>query len=268
MGQLIRDDYSIESLKVIKKATEVSGQGNIKNGVTQNSHSIANNSLARLFRKNNPIRKRGLIMPDIKELTEQLERECYNYPPNLEKMKKLVDMGADVNAVYNDYQTLLGHILNEYLERVVTMNYTKDLQMGTALICDTLCRGELINGRNGRYLDSIVRFFFENGFDMKKKFMCEGKETLYANDILAELENVFHGPEAIKTLKYILSFVESPDELYDTGEWPIFLAYSSSGCFDYFDMDLPRYGCCEYKAARIVNRFIAKKGWKDKFMAC
>ena len=207
-------------------------------------------------------------MPDINKLTEQLERECYNYPPNLEKMKKLVDMGADVNAVYNDYQTLLGHILNEYLERVVTMNYTKDLQMGTALICDTLCRGELINGRNGRYLDSIVRFFFENGFDMKKKFMCEGKETLYANDILAELENVFHGPEAIKTLKYILSFVESPDELYDTGEWPIFLAYSSSGCFDCFDMDLPLYGCCEYKAARIVNRFIAKKGWKDKFKAC
>lgn len=79
-------------------------------------------------------------MPDINKLTEQLERECYNYPPNLEKMKKLVDMGADVNAVYNDYQTLLGHILNEYLERVVTMNYTKDLQMGTALICDTLCR--------------------------------------------------------------------------------------------------------------------------------
>ena len=207
-------------------------------------------------------------MPDINKLTEQLEIECYNYPPDLEKMKRLVEMGADVNAVYNDYQTLLGHILNEYLERVMSLNYTEYIQMGTAHICDTLCRGKLINGRDGRYLDSIVRFFFENGFNMRMKFMCEGKERLYANDILTELEHVFHGPEAIKTLKYILSFAESPEELYDTGGYPISIEYSSTGCFDYFDMELPRYGCCEYKAARIVDRFIAKKGWKEKFEAC
>ena len=38
-------------------------------------------------------------MSETQELNEQLERECYNYPPDLEKMQKLVDMGADVNAV-------------------------------------------------------------------------------------------------------------------------------------------------------------------------
>ena len=36
------------------KATEVSGQGNTNNGVTQNSRSVANISLAQLFRKINP----------------------------------------------------------------------------------------------------------------------------------------------------------------------------------------------------------------------
>lgn len=36
------------------KATEVSGQGNTNNGVTQNSRSVANISLAQLFRRINP----------------------------------------------------------------------------------------------------------------------------------------------------------------------------------------------------------------------
>lgn len=36
------------------KATEVSGQGNTNNGVTQNSRSVADISLAQLFRKINP----------------------------------------------------------------------------------------------------------------------------------------------------------------------------------------------------------------------
>ena len=202
-------------------------------------------------------------MSETQELNKQLERECYNYPPDLEKMQKLVDMGADVNAVYNDYQTLLGYILDGYMERVMSLDYTQDLVMGTALICDTLCRGELINGRDGRYVDSIVRFFFENGFDMRRKFICEGRETLYANDVLTWLDCVFHGSRAIKTLKYILSFVESPDELYDTGGWTIFLQYKSNALIDYYDMDLPGYGCCEYKAARVVERFTIKKGWKE-----
>lgn len=198
-------------------------------------------------------------MSETQELNEQLERECYNYPPDLENMQKLVDMGADVNAVYNDYQTLLGYILDGYMERVMSLDYTQDLVMGTALICDTLCRGELINGRDGRYVDSIVRFFFENGFDMRRKFICEGREALYAHDVLTWIDCVFHGSEVIKTLKYILSFVESPDELYDTGGWPIFLEYGSNGSFDYYDMDLRGYGCCQYKAARVVERFIIKK---------
>lgn len=33
------------------KATEVSGQGNTENGVTQNSRSVANISIAQLFKK-------------------------------------------------------------------------------------------------------------------------------------------------------------------------------------------------------------------------
>ena len=204
-------------------------------------------------------------MSETQELNEQLERECYNYPPDLEKMQRLVDMGADVNAVYDDYETLLGHILDEYIERVVSLDYDPYFTMGAARICDTLCRGELINGRDGRYVDSIVRFFFENGFDMRRKFICEGREVLYANDLLTCMISVFHGPESIKTLKYILSFVESPDELYDTGGCRIFHEYKSNGVIDYYDLYLPRYGCCQYKAARIVERFTIKKGWKEYF---
>ena len=113
--------------------------------------------------------------------------------------------------------------------------------------------------------DYYLYNYFENGFDMRRKFICEGKEVLYANNVLTWMDCVFHGPEAIKTLKYILSFVESPDELYDTGGWPIVLEYKSNGVIDYFDMELPRYGCCQYKAARIVERFIIKKGWKEFF---
>lgn len=37
------------------KATEVSKQGNTKNGVTQNSRSVANISIAQLFKKSIPM---------------------------------------------------------------------------------------------------------------------------------------------------------------------------------------------------------------------
>ena len=70
------------------KATEVSGQGNTNNGVTQNSRSVANISLAQLFRKINPNDKEfAKYIPDEFLENKQIEAKAQTL---FEESKRLV----------------------------------------------------------------------------------------------------------------------------------------------------------------------------------
>lgn len=206
-------------------------------------------------------------MPETRELNEKLMQACFEYPPNLEKMQALVDAGANVNARNESgNETLLGDILFSYFEMVLSNPDSEYFEIGAAGACDILCRGKTINGRDGRYVDSIIKFFFNNGFDLQKKMMYGEREVLYAQSFFENFNCVFHGPEVIKTLAFVLSFVTCPEELYDSDDRPIYLEYESSGDLDYRLMELPRYGCCQYKVGKIIERFIKSKGWKAEFV--
>ena len=153
-------------------------------------------------------------MSETQELNEQLERECYNYPPDLEKMQKLVDMGADVNAVYDDRsESLLGWIIYNYLSEVTIDGFDQMEDSPCQDICEVLCQGKTVNGRDGKYFDSIIRFFFKNGYDIGRKYDTGYSEESFAKDLFGYLPYACNGNGILKTLNYILSHIQSPDTL-------------------------------------------------------
>ena len=88
------------------KATEVSGQGNTNNGVTQNSRSVANISLAQLFRKINPNDKEFVkYIPDEFLENKQIEAKAqtlFEESKRLVRKKPLVQKNSDSGKEFND----------------------------------------------------------------------------------------------------------------------------------------------------------------------
>ena len=88
------------------KATEVSGQGNTNNGVTQNSRSVANISLAQLFRKINPNDKEFVkYIPDEFLENKQIEAKAqtlFEESKRLVREKPLVQKNSDSGKEFND----------------------------------------------------------------------------------------------------------------------------------------------------------------------
>ena len=199
---------------------------------------------------------------DNNHLNRQLIRACYEYPPDFEKMQNLVDIGADVNA-YSEYssQSMLGEVLYYYLSEITGEGIIKEDGIWGVKLCDTLCGGETVKDRDGRYLFPIVRFFFENGFDLSRTVNDNRRELLYSADVFENIKFSFCGESSMKALKYILSYVKSPEQLLDAEGLPIkdyweFSAYTEQECFG-----LDNYAANIFKAIETVEKFMKEKGW-------
>lgn len=200
-------------------------------------------------------------MSETQELNEQLERECYNYPPDLEKMQKLVDMGADVNAVYDDRsESLLGWIIYNYLSEVTIDGFDQMEDSPCQDICEVLCQGKTVNGRDGKYFDSIIRFFFKNGYDIGRKYDTGYSEESFAKDLFGYLPYACNGNEILKTLNYILSHIQSPDELIDTRGELFYQEYRIKA--DEAD-NYKNYALCLIKMSDLIEGFVKESGWED-----
>ena len=198
------------------------------------------------------------------KLNRLLLGACYEYPPDFEKMQKLVDMGADVNARINDSRGLLfGEMLYFYLSKITGEGVIKYDGISLVEICDILCQGKTVNGRDGRYLFSIIRFFFKNGFCMGNYYHDNGldKDVFFANDVFSSLHYSFCGDISLKTLKYILSKVSKPEHLYFPDGVSVIDEYGFSLAYDE-DCGLTFYSSYLSKACEMIEDFAKKKGWE------
>lgn len=198
-----------------------------------------------------------------KELTELLIRECYHYPPDLKLMQKLVDEGADVNYIVEGRaDSILSDILFYYLSEICGEGVIVYDGASLVELCDLMCSGKTINKRDSRYLPDIIKFFFDNGFDMNKKLNSEGEYNTYANNLFDTFKYIVSGEPSMMALNIILSNVSKPEQLYNSEGRPIV----EELLFD-ADFELNYYGLKYYsddliKAAKRIEAFIIEKEWK------
>lgn len=117
---------------------------------------------------------------------------CQEYPPDLTKIKALLEQGADVNRVTED-ESVIGEILLSYPQ-------VRDLQCEHAAECCSEscagCRWSKVDG-DGRYLPLLIRFLIENGFDVTKH---DGRVGAFALSMLCFADRDRYAVDACKLL--------------------------------------------------------------------
>lgn len=196
------------------------------------------------------------------KLNKLLLNACYEYPPDFEKMQKIVDMGADVNAFSERmYEPILSEIIDNYLSEITGEGNVKCDGICGVELCDRMCKGETVNGRDGRYLLPIVSFFFDNGFDLNREYTYNNEKVLYAHDILYSLIFAICGETSLDILKLILSKITSSSQMCYSDNEPIIVEYYFAEDFNYSE-GYEDYSHYLSKASKMIEDFAKQKGWK------
>ena len=208
--------------------------------------------------------KNEVLKMDKTDLNQKLIRACYEYPPDFEKMQKLVDMGANVNAFLSEkHETMLGEILLYYLSEITGEGLIKYDGISAVELCDRMCKGETVKGRNGQFILPIVEFFFNNGFDLTLKYNAGHREASYANNIFDNIKYSFSGATSMETLDYILSYVTEPELLCNSDGSPIKDEFAFDAYFEQSNFGLTYYVDYLLNASKIVESFMKEKDWQE-----
>ena len=103
------------------------------------------------------------------ELGNQLIELFSSGPPDFQAAQKLIQQGADLNAVGNDEdENILSEILYDYRDNIA-QDDEDDYKHFSEEESDA-----------GQFMCQIIRFFLDNGFDVNKFDGCYGAQCLYA----------------------------------------------------------------------------------------